>query len=370
VSRVDLQALAAQFSVSGTFIDGHPHGSGHINDTFAIRFDQDGTPVRYILQLVNQTVFKNIPALMENVDRVTRHINASLDRRDVADRSRRALTLIPTRDGGTYHVDPGGEYWRVYRFIERATTYDVLTSHAQACEVARAFGTLQCMLADLPNPPLHETIPKFHDGPARFAAFLDALERDPLNRAVGAQPEIGFLIENAEAFDRLPALVESGALPLRATHNDCKVNNVMIDDATGEGICVIDLDTLMPGLTLYDFGDMVRTSTCPVAEDSQDLDRVRMDLGRFEALTRGYLSSAGEFLTSAERARLVFSGKIITLTIGARFLTDYLLGDPYFKTHRPDHNLDRCRVQFKLVRSISLQEAAMEAVVVEAFRRR
>ncbi len=367
MSLVDLRALAAQFSVPGTFIDGRAHGSGHINDTYALRFDQDGNPVRYILQLVNQAVFKNVPALMENVDRVTRHINASLEARNVPDRSRRALTLIPTHDGAVYHVDQNGEHWRVYRFIEAATSYDVLTSHGQAYEVARAFGALQGMLADLPDPPLHETIPKFHDGPARFGAFLDALERDPLNRAVDAKPEITFLLDHEAAFSRLPSLIESGVLPLRATHNDCKINNVMIDDATGEGICVIDLDTLMPGLTLYDFGDMVRTSTCPVAEDSRELDRVRMDLDRFKALVRGYLSSAGEFLTPAERAHLVFSGKIITLTIGARFLTDYLLGDTYFKIHRPGHNLDRCRVQFELVRSITRQKAAMEVVVAETF---
>ncbi len=276
------------------------------------------------------------------------------------------MTLIPTTDGSTYHVTPSGDYWRAFQFIEGATSYDVLTTHDQAYEVARAFGKFQTMLADLPDPPLHETIPKFHDGPERFRAFLDALERDPLNRAADAGPEIAFLVDNAGTFDRLPALVSSGALPLRATHNDCKSNNVLIDNATGEGICVIDLDTLMPGLVLYDFGDMVRTSTCPVPEDSQILEDVQMDLERFTYLTHGYLASAGEFLTSAEKEQLVFAGKVITLTIGARFLTDHLMGDTYFKTHRPDHNLDRCRVQFALVRSIVSQESAMHAVVERA----
>jgi aminoglycoside phosphotransferase (APT) family kinase protein len=366
VTQIDLQTIAASFDLPGRFIDGAPHGSGHINDTFAARFDDGGNRVRYVLQRVNHEVFKDVPAVMENVDRATRHITASLERQDISDRSRRAMALIPTRDGSTYHVDPGGNYWRAFRFIEGATSYDVLTTHDQAYEVARAFGTFQTMLADLPEPPLHETIPKFHDGPARFRAFLNALERDPLNRAADAGPEIAFLVDNASTFDRLPALVSSGALPLRATHNDCKSNNVLIDDATGEGICVIDLDTLMPGLALYDFGDMVRTSTCPVAEDSRDLDAVQMDLERFTYLTHGYLASAGEFLTSAEKEHLVFSGKVITLTIGARFLTDYLQGDTYFKTHRPDHNLDRCRVQFALVRSISNRESAMHAVVEQA----
>jgi len=366
VHQADLPAIAARFDLPGRFIDGAPHGSGHINDTFAVRFDDNGHRVRYVLQRVNNEVFKDVPAVMENVDRATRHISASLERQDVVDRSRRAMRLIPTTDGGTYHVTHSGDYWRAFQFVEGATSYDVLTTHDQAYEVARAFGKFQTMLADLPDPPLHETIPKFHDGPERFRAFLDALERDPLNRAADAGPEIAFLVGNADAFDRLPALVSSGALPLRATHNDCKSNNVLIDNATGEGICVIDLDTLMPGLVLYDFGDMVRTSTCPVPEDSQILEDVQMDLERFAYLTHGYLASAGEFLTSAEKEQLVFAGKVITLTVGARFLTDHLLGDTYFKTHRPAHNLDRCRVQFALVRSIVNQESAMHAVVEQA----
>ncbi len=366
MNQIDLQVIAANFDIRGRFMDGRMHGSGHINDTFAVRFDDGGNRVRHVLQRVNQTVFKNVPALMENVDRATRHIRASLERQDIPDRSRRAMTLLRTTDGSTYHVDPAGEYWRAYQFVEGATSYDLLTTHDQAYEVARAFGTLQTMLADLPEPPLHETIAMFHDGPERFRAFVDVLERDPLNRAVDAGSEIAFLMENAGTFDRFPALLSSGAVPLRVTHNDCKSNNVLIDDATGEGICVIDLDTLMPGLVLYDFGDMVRTGTCPVAEDSRVLDDVRMDLERFKYLTHGYLASAGEFLTSAEREQLVFAGKVITLMIGARFLTDYLQGDTYFKTHRPDHNLDRCRVQFALVRSISSQESAMHAVVDQA----
>jgi len=366
VTQIDLQMISSSFDLPGRFIGGAPHGSGHINDTFAVRFDDGGNRVRYVLQRVNHEVFKDVPAVMENVDRATRHITASLERQDISDRPRRAMALIATRNGSTYHVDHAGNYWRAFHFIEGATSYDVLTTHDQAYEVARAFGTFQTMLADLPAPPLHETIPKFHDGPARFRAFQSALERDPLNRAADAGPEIAFLVDNASTLDRLPALISSGALPLRATHNDCKSNNVLIDDATGEGICVIDLDTLMPGLVLYDFGDMVRTSTCPVAEDSRDLDAVQMDLERFTYLTHGYLSSAGEFLTPSEREELVFAGKVITLTIGARFLTDYLQGDTYFKTHRPDHNLDRCRVQFALVRSISNQESAMHAVVEQA----
>jgi len=366
MNRTDLQAIGASFGLPGWFIDGTPYGSGHINDTYAVLYDEGGEIVRYVLQRVNRSVFRDVPAVMENVDRVTRHLRTALEEQRVPDRARRAMNLLPTSDGDIYHVDPAGEYWRAYEFVEGASSYDVLATHDQAYEVARAFGTFQTMLADLPDPPLHETIPRFHDGQDRFRAFTAALKRDPLNRAGSARSEIAFLVDNAAIFDRFPALVDSGTVPLRVTHNDCKSNNVLIDDATGEGICVIDLDTLMPGLVLYDFGDMVRTGTCAVAEDWQVLDDVHMDLERFESLTRGYLSSAGGFLTAAEIDELAFSGQAITLTLGARFLTDFLLGDTYFKTHRPDHNLERCRVQFELVRSMAAQEAAMHAVVMRA----
>ena len=366
MNQADLQFIGTNFDLPGRFVDGLPHGSGHINDTYVVRFDEGGRLVRYVLQRVNQEVFKDVPAVMDNVARVTRHIRASLEEQDVPDRSRRAMNLRPTRDGSMYHVDASGQYWRAYEFVEGATSYDVLTTHEQAYEVARAFGSFQTMVADLPEPALHETIPRFHDGPDRFRAFLQAVERDPLNRAANAQSEISYLVESASTFDRFPALISSGAVPLRVTHNDCKSNNVLIDDVTGEGICVIDLDTLMPGLVLYDFGDMVRTSTCPVAEDWQNLDDVHMDLDRFEHLTRGYLSSAGGLLTSAEVDQLAFAGQAVTLALGARFLTDHLQGDTYFKTHRANHNLERCRVQFALVRSMVAQESAMLAVVEQA----
>ena len=368
MTQTDLQAVGAAFNLRGRFVGGSPYGSGHINDTYAVRYDSEGRQVRYVLQRVNRKVFRDVPAVMENVERVTSHLRATLEKAAVPDRSRRAMNLLPTRDGGIYHIDPAGEYWRAYEFVEGAATFDVLTSHEQAFEVARAFGAFQKMLADLPEPPLHETIPRFHDGPDRYRAFLDALERDPLGRAAGARPEIAYLKEQAATLDRYPQLIARGAVPLRVTHNDCKSNNVLIDDETGEGICVIDLDTLMPGLVMYDFGDMVRTSTCAVAEDWQILDDVHMDLERFEHLTRGYLSAAGDILTPVEIDELAFAGQAITLTLGARFLTDHLLGDTYFKTHRPDHNLERCRVQFALVRSMAAQEAEMEAAVERAAR--
>lgn len=361
--RHDLHQVADGFAIDGDYVGAAPYGTGHINDTYIVRFDQGGTEVRYILQRINPDVFGDIPALMENIERTTHHLHKKLREAGTEHVTRRAMTLIPTRDGGSFHQDDEGGIWRAYVFIEKARTYDVLTSEDQAFEGARAFGQFQKVLSDLPDPSLNVTIPDFHNGPARLGAFQAALSEDKHNRAVEASPEIAFLEKSAAIFDRVPRLLERGQLPQRVTHNDCKMNNVMIDDATGEGICVIDLDTVMPGLVLYDFGDMVRTSTCPAPEDALDLSQVEMQMSRFEALARGYLSSAGEFLTEAERDQLVFSGKLITLIIGTRFLTDFLRGDIYFKTHRPGHNLDRGRTQFQLVRSIMEQEEEMDRLV-------
>ena len=353
----DLRAVASQFQFYGEFLSAAPYGTGHINDTYAVAFSQAGTPVRYILQRINQNVFKNPAALMENVRRVTTHLAGKLSGRP--DFSRRFLTLIAARDGRAWHQDAGGNYWRAYLFIEKARTYDAIESAEQARQAAKAFGEFQTLLADLPPPPLHSTIPDFHHTPKRFARFDQALATDVANRAREAQPEIEFVLRRQPMAS---VLVESG-LPERVTHNDTKLNNVMLDDTTGDGICVIDLDTVMPGLVLFDFGDMVRTSTCPAKEDERDLSKIQMQFPLFEALVQGYLSATAAFLTPGERRCLAFSGKLITLEIGLRFLTDFLEGDVYFKVHRAGHNLDRCRTQFKLVESMEQQEERMEKLV-------
>jgi Ser/Thr protein kinase RdoA (MazF antagonist) len=351
----DFQKLAARFQLDGEFVTAAPYGSGHINDTFAVVFNQRGERVRYIFQRINHNIFKNPVALMENIQRVTDHLHSKLTR----DHARRALTLIPTRDGASYHRDADGNYWRAYIFIEGAKTYDAIESPQQAYEAAKAFGQFQKLLADIPSPRLHDTIPGFHDTPKRFAAFEAALAADLAGRAKFAGPEIAFALARRNITGTLLA----AGLPERVTHNDTKLNNVMLDDATGEGICVIDLDTVMPGLALYDFGDMVRTSTSPAKEDERDLAKVQMQFPMFEALVRGYLASAGGFLTKSEKQFLPFSGKLITFEIGIRFLTDYLAGDVYFKVHRDGHNLDRCRTQFRLVECIEWQEPAMNKLV-------
>jgi len=350
-------AAAAQFSVAGRFTAAEPYGSGHINDTFCAVYERDGAQLPMLLQRINHRVFQDPAALMRNIERVTAHVAAQVQ--GEPDAARRALTLIPTREGAAFYRDPEGNWWRMYQFVERARALDAVETPEQAFQAARAFGQFQRQLANLPAPRLHDTIPGFHNTPKRFAALEAAIAADALNRAAHAAPEIAFAL----ARQPITGILLNANLPERVTHNDTKCNNVLLDDRTGEGLCVIDLDTVMPGLALYDFGDMVRTATSPALEDELDLSRVTMRMPIFEALVRGYLAAAVNFLTPSERGYLAFSGKLIAFEIGLRFLSDYLAGDTYFKTHRPGHNLDRCRTQFQLVRSIEEQEEEMERVV-------
>ena len=350
-------AVLRQFDLPGECLSATPYGNGHINDTYRVACHEDGHVRRFVVQRINHYVFRNPAALMENIERVTGHLAAQIAGQPGAER--RVLSLIPTHDGGKWYCDAEGSYWRAYRFIERASTYDAVESTAQAFQAARAFGQFQSLLAGLPAPRLHDTIPDFHHTPRRFAALEAAIAADAWNRASDARAEIEFAL----AHKHIASVLLDAGLPERVTHNDTKFNNVMLDDATGEGICVIDLDTVMPGLALYDFGDMVRTTTSPTREDEQDLSKVTMQFHMFEALVRGYLDTTGGFLTRAEKDLLAFSGKLITFEIGLRFLTDYLSGDTYFKVHREGHNLDRCRTQFKLVTSIEQQEDAMNRLV-------
>jgi Ser/Thr protein kinase RdoA (MazF antagonist) len=355
--RPDAHAAASQFEFGGEVQGLTPHGGGHINDTFLVTCQAQGSLARYILQHINRHVFRDPIAVMQNVERVTAHLAAQAAGQP--DSARRALRLVPTRDGHKWHVDAQGETWRAYRFIENARTYETATSAEQAFQAARAFGNFQQQLSSLPPPRLHETIPDFHNTPKRFAALEQAIAADVAGRSALTKPEIDF----ARARQSIAGILLDADLPERITHNDTKFNNVLLDDKTGEAVCVIDLDTVMPGLALYDFGDMVRTTTSPAKEDEQDLSQVNMQFPMFEALVRGYLESAGAFLTVAERQFLAFSGKLITFEIGIRFLTDYLAGDTYFKVHREGHNLDRCRTQFKLVESIEQQEERMNRLV-------
>jgi hypothetical protein len=357
----DIRSIGGHFRLHGNYLEASPYGSGHINDTYAAVYNQAGTRVRYIVQRINHHVFKQPENVMGNIRRVTEHLGLAYA--DDPRGSQHTLSLVLTHEGEAFHRDDAGNVWRVYLFIEGARTCDVVESPAQAFQVARAFGLFQKRLTDLPGPRLHETIRDFHHTPARFAALEKAVAADAHNRARLAKPEIDFALRHRDLVGVLTGLQTRGLIPERITHNDTKLNNVMLDDATGEGICVIDLDTVMPGLALYDFGDMVRTTTSPALEDERDLSKVTMQMPMFEALAQGYVSTAGEFLTPVERDYLAFSGKLITFEIGIRFLTDFLAGDAYFKVHREGHNLDRCRTQFALVASIGTQEDQMNRLV-------
>jgi hypothetical protein len=356
----DLFAVARAFELPGRAESFERHGSGHINDTWAVALGE--SPVRRVLlQRINTEIFRDPGGLMANVARVTRHLSEKLA--DRPDAGRRTLSLIPTRDGADFFRDADGGVWRVYRFIEGAASRDVLTSEREACEAARAFGTFQRLLADLPPPRLVETIPHFHDTPRRLDRFRDVVADDPVNRAAGAAAEIAFVLSREALAGSLASPLAAGILRERVTHNDTKVNNVLLDDATGEGICVIDLDTVMPGLLLHDFGDMVRTATNPVAEDELDLSKVVASEPMFEALVRGYLPTIGDALSAFERGRLVEAGRLLTFEVGMRFLTDHLEGDVYFRIRRPGQNLDRARTQFALVASLEEHEEKLERLV-------
>ncbi len=355
LKQKELQALCDKFIIYGDFLVAVPFGSGHINDTYQITCDQGGIRVHYTLQRVNNKVFKNPHKVMENIDRVTTHLLKKFQTSAGRSPRLRTLRLLRTNTNLPYVFDDNGNCWRAYVFVENARSYDVLESEDMAFAAAKAFGEFQCNLVDLPGKRLHETIVDFHNTPARIEQLKQAIAADPAGRANEVTKEIDFVLDREDECNTLVKLNADGDIPERITHNDTKVNNLLIDDSTGEGVCVMDLDTVMPGLSLYDFGDMVRTGASTAEEDEVNLTKVEVSATMFEALLRGFHSSTASFLTPAELEYLPFSGKLITLEIGMRFLTDYINNDIYFKTKRPQHNLERARNQFKLVESIERQ---------------
>ncbi|HEY9171849.1 MAG TPA: aminoglycoside phosphotransferase family protein [Verrucomicrobiae bacterium] len=358
-----LQEISKQFQIYGEILHAETCKIGHINETYSATYDQGGMRVRYIHQKINKNVFKHPPAVMRNLARVSAHLRRKLEEQRLPHITRRCLTVVPTRKGDSFYLDKAGEYWRTFVFIEGVHTLEAVQSPAQAYQAGSAFGEFQNLLVDLPGDRLHETIPDFHNTRKRFTALQEAIQKDHINRAQLAGPEIEFALKHEKMVDVILNGMAKGKIPERITHNDTKFNNVMLDVVTGEAMCVVDLDTVMPGCALYDFGDMVRTTTSPTLEDEQDLTKIKMHMPIFEQLAEGYLATAGKFLTKEERALMAFSGKLITFEIGIRFLTDFLSGDTYFRIHRPGHNLDRCRTQFKLVESIEQQEEAMQKLV-------
>jgi len=297
---------------------------------------------------------------MENISRITTHLRSKLSGTDA---SRRVLTPVPSRDGATYVQDAEGSYWRIYVFLADTASFDFVSAPSQAYEAAFAFGQFQKNLVDLPGEPLSEPIPDFHNTPKRFRTFLDTLRTDSGNRAAAVKREIDFALSFQDKLATVTDGIAAGRIPLRVTHNDTKINNVLFDRQSGKGLCVIDLDTAMPGSILYDFGDQVRTSTATAAEDERDLSKVQFRLEMFEGLVHGYLDVARDMLVPAERSLLAFAGPLMTFEVGLRFLTDHLDGDRYFKVHRENHNLDRCRTQFELVRQMMQAQDDMQGII-------
>lgn len=359
-----ISQILAAYTLPGTVADVARHGKGHINDTFCVvcKTPEGGT-ARFILQRLSQAAFPHPEEVMENFVGITSYLRREI-LAEGGDPLRETLSLVKTGDGADFVTDAEGRAWRLMPFIENAECYQSATPELFAAS-GRAFGRFQYMLRDYPARTLHETIPHFHDTESRFEQFLAALEADKLNRAEGVSPEIQFILRRkADCGVALRALRE-GKLPLRVTHNDTKLNNILIDRDTHEGICIIDLDTTMPGLAINDFGDSIRFGANHCMEDEQDLTKVNFDISLYEVFTRGFLEGARGSLTSAELEYLPWGARLMTLECGIRFLTDYLDGDHYFHVSHPRQNLDRARTQLKLVKDMEEQFDAMGAVVAK-----
>jgi len=359
--------VLSQFDLGGEVAGIEPAAGGHINRSWIVTVrGSAGTPGRFLLQRINESVFREPERVMENVALVTRHLAEAVRRSGAADAERRVLRLVPARGGAAYHRDAGGGVWRLYPFIGGTLVREHVDSREEAREIGRAFGTFQRLLADYSGARLHETIPRFHDTAWRVETLEHAIAADRAGRARGARAEIEAVRAHEDLAEVLPALLESGEIVERIAHNDAKSSNVLLDERTGAALCVVDLDTVMPGTLLYDFGDMVRSTTSPTAEDERDLRKVGVQVALFAGLVEGYASALGPVLAAAERDLLVFAGKLITFEQAVRFLADHLDGDRYYRTASPEHNLVRCRTQMKLLESLEHHEDALRRAVERA----
>ncbi len=335
------------------------YGNGHINDTFCVVLENGR---RYILQRINTTIFTDPAGLMENICGVTAFLRKKIEAAG-GDPLRETMNVIPTADGINWYTDSEGGAWRVYLFVEDTVCLQEVEDPADFYESARAFGTFQQLLADYPAATLHEAIVKFHDTADRYEKFEAAVAADRVGRAAGVADEIAFVRARKADCARMVNWLAEGKLPLRVTHNDTKLNNILMDAATRKGICIIDLDTVMPGLAANDYGDSIRFGANDCTESEKDLTKVNFSLPLFECYTKGFLETAGGALTDFEKETLPWGARLMTLECGIRFLTDYLDGDNYFRTAYPEHNLDRCHTQFKLVADMERDWDAMAAIV-------
>ena len=348
-----MEQVLEQFSLEGCPLSCTPYGQGHINRTYLVVTD---TGRKYILQQLSRAAFADIPGLMRNVAAVT----GFLAQQDTDPRS--CLHLVPTTVGGDFHLDASGEYWRVYDFVEDSICLQAPESPEDFYQSAVAFGRFQNQLRDFPAATLCETIPNFHNTPDRYRKFRLAIDTDTMGRLSTVREEVRFLLEREEEAGQLQRMRENGDLPLRVTHNDTKLNNVMLDKESRKALCVIDLDTVMPGLVAYDFGDSIRFGASTAPEDEKNLDRVEMSLELYEIYARGFVPACGG-LTPAEIESLPLGAKTMTLENGMRFLTDYLEGDHYYHIAYPEHNLDRCRTQLKLVSDMERKWGRMMEII-------
>ena len=359
-----INEIVTKFAIPGKLLDVVPLKRGHINQTFISRWQENGGQVHeYVHQWINNHVFKDVPGLMKNIEIVTKHVGERIKK----DSSDKTLEIVPAADGVSFTVDSQGEYWRTYRRVLDATSFEVCTGLAQAREAAATMGRFHRYLADLQPTELVETIPYFHHTPRRFDAFEQRIREDRVKRAQSVAAEIDFARERQGCGSMIVEQLSAGTLPLRVTHNDMKLNNVLFSNKSGEGICLVDLDTVMGGSYLYDFGDLARNVSVPADEDEVDLSRVEVDLKAFEAILAGYAEAIRGDLSREEIELLVFAPRIMALTLGVRFLSDHLDGDRYFRIHKPDHNLIRARSQFKVVASFERNEAAIRGLIKSHF---
>lgn len=357
----DLKEIFNFFKAEGTFLNGGPYGSGHIHDTFLIETVENDKD-NYILQRLNNNIFKNIPHLQDNIERVTLHLRQKLETIPGSDIKRECLTLIPAKDGKTWITDKSGSFWRMYIFITDHKSYNIVDSPDKAFEGGKAIGRFQAMLADLGGRQLYETIPWFHDIEKRLKTFNLKVKDDNAGRVKNVKSEIRDVLKRSEEMNVILRLGKEGKIPLRITHNDTKFNNILLD-IHDKALCVIDLDTVMQGYVHYDFGDAIRTATNMADEDEKDLSKVKMDISLFRAYAEGYLGETRSILNDTEKEYLAFAPRLITYTIAVRFLTDYIDGDNYFKIRHEHHNLQRARAQLQLVKSMEEQYGNMKNII-------
>jgi hypothetical protein len=363
-----LESIIGQFAIQGTVGTVISHGTGHIHDTFHIK-NADPLYPDYLLQRINHQVFRNIPALTENIQLVTSHLRHKLSTLPGANLDKEVLTLVPAKSGLGYHQDEKGNYWRIYLYLPDTRSYDVVQTTHQAYEGGKAFGRFIAMLSDLDATKVHETIPAFHDMESRLALFNDALGRNPKDRVKEVATEIAFVQARAEKMCTILYMGRQGELPLRITHNDTKFNNVLLNERD-QAQCVIDLDTVMPGYAAYDFGDAIRTIVNKAPEDEKDFNKISVDVELFEAFAGGFLKETINMLTAKEVDSLVMGALLLPFIMGLRFLTDYINGDTYYKIHYPGHNIARARAQLQLVARLEEQypllQNSIQSIAAEA----